>query len=79
MQEVASITTGSSPSSLQRQSFSIVAFAIASAPLLNAFEVQGSEQQVPATSLGIHTGLPARAETVASASGTEWASAPPSA
>jgi hypothetical protein len=34
-----------------------------SAPRSKPFDVQGVPQQVPAASGGIHTGLPARAET----------------
>ncbi len=67
MQEAASITIGSAPSPLQRQSRSTISFALLRCASPNPFELQGSPQQLPATSSGIQTGSPARAETSTSA------------
>ena len=68
VQEAASITIGSAPSPLQRQSRSTISFALWRCASPKPFELQGSPQQLPATSSGIQTGSPARAETSTSAS-----------
>ena len=53
VQEAASITTGSSPSPLHRQSRSTISFALCRCAASNPFELQGNPQQLPATSSGI--------------------------
>src|SRR2546430_16811559 len=57
------MTIGKCPPSLQRQSFSTRLFAIVVLPSRYPFEFQTGAQQVPAMSLGIHSGKPARSET----------------
>ncbi len=63
VQEAASITIGSAPSPLHSQSRSTISFALWRWASPNPFELHGSPQQLPATSSGIQTGSPARAET----------------
>ena len=70
MHEFASITTGSLPPSVQRSIAAIVRPRIASSAAVKPFEPNGTPQQWPATSSGIHTGMPARALTRTSASGS---------
>ena len=54
-------TIGSAPSPLQPQSRSTISFALWRWASPKPFELQGSPQQLPATSSGIQTGRPARA------------------
>src|SRR6266478_2287360 len=61
------MTIGKCPPSLQRQSFSTRLFAIVVLPSRYPFEFQTVAQQVPAMSLGIHSGKPARSETATNA------------
>ena len=54
--------------------------AITALPSSYPLECQIVAQQVPATSSGIHTGFPARADTATTACGSEgprWPSGPP--
>ena len=68
MQEAASITIGSAPSPLHSQRRSTISLALWRWASPKPFELQGSPQQLPATSSGIQTGRPARRETSTSAS-----------
>ena len=68
VQELASHTTGSAPSPVQRQSASIVRVTISAWASRWPLELNGTPQQLPATSGGIQTGAPARAETATRAS-----------
>ena len=67
MHEVASTTMGSAPLPLHSHRRSTVRFAISTAPSRKPFEVHGVAQQWPATSRGIQSGSPARADTSTSA------------
>ncbi len=68
MHEEASLTIGSLPSPDQAQSFSNVWRAIHAWPSRWPLEDQGTPQQLPPTSGGIQTGMPARSETATVAS-----------
>ena len=72
------MTIGSSPSPLQRHRRSTVSFAFAAWPRVKPFELHGTAQHEPATSSGIQTGCPARADssTIASGSSRPPAGAP---
>src|SRR4029078_724854 len=63
VQEAASITTGNFPLPDHSQSRSTISFALCRCAASNPFELQGNPQQVPVTSPGTQTGIPARAQT----------------
>ena len=58
VQEEASTTSGSRPPAVQPQAASTIRLAITALPASYPLECQIVAQQVPATSSGIHTGLP---------------------
>ncbi len=68
VQEAASITIGSAPSPLHRQSRSTISFALCRWAPANPFEPKAARSSFPRTSSGIQTGIPARAETSTNAS-----------
>ena len=68
VQEAASTTIGSAPSPLHFQSRWTISLALWRCAAPKPFELQGSPQQLPATSSGIHSGSPARSETATRAS-----------
>ena len=71
MHELASITSGRAPPSVQRPTLSASFAVMCSWPRRNPFELHGTPQQCPAASGGIQSGCPARADTSTSAAGSE--------
>ncbi len=71
VQEEASTTRGSRPPAVQPQAASTIRLAISRFPASYPLEFQIVAQQVPVTSRGIQTGLPARSDTATRACGSD--------